>query len=80
MKPPRIATARIAPTLVFRRGACGAVITVNRSFDGVRDTVRRDITIAWRLHCTLHCTATPTKPPVLAWRMSPGRRARGRPS
>jgi len=25
---------------------------VTRSFAGVRDTVRRDITIAWRLHCT----------------------------
>ena len=52
MTPHRIATALIAPTLVFRRCACGAAITVTRSCSGVRDTVRRDITIAWRLHCT----------------------------
>jgi len=52
MTPHRIATALIAPTLVFRRCACGAAITVTRSCSAVRDTVRRDITIAWRLHCT----------------------------
>jgi len=63
MTQPRIATARIAPTLVVWRGAWGAAIPVTRSFDGVRDIVRRDLTIAGRVPCT--ATAKPTKPPVL---------------
>ena len=61
MTPHRIATALIAPTLVFRRCAWGAAITVTRSFDGVRDNVRRDLTIAGRVPCT--ATPKPTKPP-----------------